>query len=237
VGKAIAQLLVPHSGLGSAFFQNCLFSRHWGAIESKAKSPAMGDQLTQAETGEFMTNTRTSAHTSLQMMTDSAIESLSACLIALTPQPMPLPIIFTSIVHIAEFISQSWSMWHMTEKLVAIAIAPDGTIAAHAGRALQWQVYGVPDEGDISQAWVLNLTTASSLHEWHIRGDGNRHPLHGVDVAIAASAGEGVRRRLLQRDTELRTTSETRPDQAVAAYRIGNLPEGLPHEAQGCLHH
>ncbi|NEQ99675.1 MAG: nitrogen fixation protein [Cyanothece sp. SIO2G6] len=125
----------------------------------------------------------------------------------------------------------------MTEKLVAVAIANDGNIAPHAGRALQWQVYLVPDEADISLAWTLDLTSMGCLHEWHVRGDGNRHPLHFVDVAIAASAGEGVRRRLLQRDTELLTTAEPNPDKAVAAYLAGNLPAGLPHKAQACLQH
>ena len=124
----------------------------------------------------------------------------------------------------------------MTEKLVAVAVANDGSIAPHAGRALRWMVYVVSDEADISLAWMLDLTNTSCLHEWHVRGDGNRHPLHFVDTAIAASAGEGVRRRLQQRDTELLTTIETSPDKAVEAYRTGNLIEGLPHEDQACLH-
>ena len=124
----------------------------------------------------------------------------------------------------------------MTAKLVAVAVANDGSIAPHAGRALRWMVYVVSDEADISLAWMLDLTNTSCLHEWHVRGDGNRHPLHFVDTAIAASAGEGVRRRLQQRDTELLTTIETSPDKAVEAYRTGNLIEGLPHEDQACLH-
>ncbi len=124
----------------------------------------------------------------------------------------------------------------MTEKLVAVAVANDGSIAPHAGRALQWRVYVVSDEVDASLAWTLDLTNIGCLHEWHVRGDGNRHPLHFVDIAIAASAGEGVRRRLQQRNTELLTTIETNPDKAVEAYRTGNLVEGLPHEDQACLH-
>ena len=124
----------------------------------------------------------------------------------------------------------------MTEKLVAVAVSNDGSIAPHTGRALRWKVYVVSDEADTSLAWMLDLTNTSCLHEWHVRGDGNRHPLHFVDVVITASAGEGVRQRLQQRDTELLTTIETNPDQAVEAYRTGNLAEGLPHEDQACLH-
>jgi hypothetical protein len=63
-----------------------------------------------------------------------------------------------------------------------------------------------------------------------VRGDGNRHPLHFVDIAIAASAGEGVRQNLQQRKTELLTTSEENPAKAIVAYLAGTLPEGAPHE-------
>lgn len=122
----------------------------------------------------------------------------------------------------------------MTEKLIAVAVTDDGSIAPHAGRALQWRVYVVADEAETSLAWTLDLTQTGCLHEWHVRGDGNRHPLHFVDIVLAASAGEGVRRRLQERNTELLTTSETHPDKAIEAYRAGNLPEGLPHEKQVC---
>ena len=124
----------------------------------------------------------------------------------------------------------------MAEKLVAVAVANDGSIVPHAGRALQWMVYVVSDEVEARLAWTLNLTRIGCLHEWHVRGDGNWHPLHFVDVAIAASAGEGVRRRLQQRNTELLTTRETNPGKAVEAYWSGTLVEGLPHDSQACLH-
>lgn len=116
----------------------------------------------------------------------------------------------------------------MDEKLVAVAVADDGVIALHAGRALHWQVYVVNDEG-INLAWMLDLTEMGCLHEWHVRGDGNRHPLHYVDVAIAGSAGDGVIRRLRERNTELLTTAETVSKQAVEAFLSGSLSAGLPH--------
>ncbi|MEO0804479.1 MAG: nitrogen fixation protein [Cyanobacteria bacterium J06642_2] len=124
----------------------------------------------------------------------------------------------------------------MTEKLVAVAVTDDGSIAPHAGRALRWRVYVVADETEASLAWTLDLTQTGCLHEWHVRGDGNRHPLHFVDIVLAASAGEGVRRRLQQRNTELLTTIKMHPDKAIAAYQAGNLPEGLPHEEQCHAH-
>ena len=35
----------------------------------------------------------------------------------------------------------------------------------------------------------LALDEQACLHEWHVRAQPERHPLHAVDVAIAASAG------------------------------------------------
>ncbi len=125
----------------------------------------------------------------------------------------------------------------MTDKLIAVAVTADGSLAAHAGRALHWQVYLVADDAETSLAWTLDLTRIGCLHEWHVRGDGNRHPLHFVDIALAASAGEGVRRRLQARNTELLTTSEPDPETAIAAYLSGNLPAGLPHEKVPCNAH
>ncbi|WNB74262.1 NifB/NifX family molybdenum-iron cluster-binding protein [Methylomonas koyamae] len=105
----------------------------------------------------------------------------------------------------------------MAQKIIAVAVNQDGTIAAHAGRAATWQVYAA-DESGAELAWTLDLTEFGSLHEWHVHGDGNRHPLHYVDAAIAASAGDGVIRRLAERNTELVTTSEISPQ----VYRTTN---------------
>lgn len=127
----------------------------------------------------------------------------------------------------------------MQEKIIAVAVDDDGNIAAHAGRASTWMVYVIEGEATAQLVWTLSLTKTGCLHEWHVRGDGNRHPLHSVDVAIAGSAGDGVIRRLAERNTELVTTTETEPLKAIAAYLTGNLAEGLPHDEQACLkgHH
>jgi len=123
----------------------------------------------------------------------------------------------------------------MNEILIAVAVEKDGSIAPHAGRASRWLVYVAGNEAEASLAWTLDLTEIGSLHEWHVRGDGNRHPLHYVDVAIAGSAGEGVKRNLLERNTKLHTTIETAPLKAVEAYLAGELVDGLSHEEQHCL--
>ena len=124
----------------------------------------------------------------------------------------------------------------MSTPLIAVAVREDGTISPHAGRALQWQVYAVDNTGDAPEnVWNITLTQSGCLHEWHVRGDGNRHPLHSVDVAIAGSGGEGVIRRLAERNTQLVDTAESNPLQAVTDYLAGTLKPGRPHDERECL--
>jgi len=121
----------------------------------------------------------------------------------------------------------------MSASLVAVAVGEDGTVSPHAGRALLWRVYAV--EGDNpDRVWDLQLKNSGSLHEWHVRGDGNRHPLHSVDVAVAGSGGEGVIRRLAERQITLFATTEQDPLQAVFAYLQGKLVAAVPHGENQC---
>ncbi|ACR14197.1 NifB/NifX family molybdenum-iron cluster-binding protein [Teredinibacter turnerae] len=124
----------------------------------------------------------------------------------------------------------------MNRELIAVALQRDGKVSPHAGRALIWQVYNI-ENGKKEAVWKIQLTEKSSLHEWHVRGDGNRHPIHGVEFAIAGSAGDGVIRRLAERNTTLLSTSETDPDKAVDAYIAHELPAPRPHNMELCTGH
>lgn len=121
----------------------------------------------------------------------------------------------------------------MNPMFVAVAVTEQGSIAGHAGRALQWQVFTVEDD-QINLAYTLHLEDHACLHEWHTAKSPERHPLHAVDVAIAGSGGEGVHRQLRQRDTVLVTTAEKDPLTAVRGYLDNSLPEGMPHDHSGC---
>lgn len=119
-------------------------------------------------------------------------------------------------------------------RLVAVAIDRHGKVAGHAGRAHHWQVYDIwPGEAP-EPVYRLVLNDQACLHEWHVSAQPERHPLHAVDVAIAASAGDGVLRRLGERGVTLLTTAENDPSCAVQAWLAGSLPLGLPHEEPGC---
>lgn len=122
----------------------------------------------------------------------------------------------------------------MSQQLIAVAVTDEGVISPHAGRALDWHVYVV--NGDTPQfVWAVTLSETGCLHEWHVRQDPERHPLHSVDIAIAGSGGDGVKRRLKERETLLVETVETNPAQAVTHFVAGNLKPGKGHDEDQCL--
>jgi len=123
----------------------------------------------------------------------------------------------------------------MKHTLIAIATGEDGLVAPHAGRASHWQVFAVTADATAHTVWNLDLSDYGSLHEWHVKDGTDRHPLHLVDIAIAGSAGDGVIRRLAERQTELVTTTATDVQQALTSWLEGQLPAGLPHEEAHCL--
>ena len=122
----------------------------------------------------------------------------------------------------------------MPVPLIAVAVTDDGKLSPHAGRALRWVVYAV-EANQAEEVWQIQLTECGCLHEWHVRGDGNRHPLHSVDIALAGSGGEGVIRRLAERGTQLVATAETDPKLALAHYLDGTLAPGAGHDESQCL--
>lgn len=124
----------------------------------------------------------------------------------------------------------------MYSTLIAVAVTEQGAISPHAGRALHWQVYVATEKKPLPVlGWTISLTDEGCLHEWHVREDNERHPLHHVDIAIAGSGGEGVKRRLQERSTRLVDTSESDPLQAVTHFLQGELSPGKGHEEESCL--
>lgn len=120
-------------------------------------------------------------------------------------------------------------------RLIAVAVRADGTISPHAGRAKTWVVFDAAPGEPPAEVWRLDLTPDTVLHEWHVRPDPERHPLHRVDVAIAGSGGDGVMRRLKERGVTLVLTAEPDPVAAITGLVAGTLPDALPHEHRECL--
>lgn len=101
---------------------------------------------------------------------------------------------------------------------IAIATKDFSTVSSHAGQARQWLVYDLsghranqllpaPLQVDLEKEQVL-----------HVFEDNAPHPLDGVDVVVAASAGDGFIRHMKKRGSEVLLTGESDP--AVAITRI-----------------
>ncbi|SEI40121.1 Predicted Fe-Mo cluster-binding protein, NifX family [Azotobacter beijerinckii] len=119
-------------------------------------------------------------------------------------------------------------------RLIAVAVDRQGRVADHAGRAQRWVVFDVWPGQAPASIYAIELEEQASLHLWHTTEYPERHPLHGMDVAIAATAGDGVIRRLGERGVTLLTTGESDPERAVKAYLANELPPGKPHDEHSC---
>lgn len=119
-------------------------------------------------------------------------------------------------------------------QLIGVAVRTDGKIAGHAGRAHYWVVYDVWPGREPIEVYTLELADDACLHEWHVQEFPERHPLHGLDVVIASSAGEGVVRRLRERGVECVATSEETPLHAVCGFLARKLAPALPHNEHEC---
>jgi len=107
---------------------------------------------------------------------------------------------------------------------IAITSQNRKTITEHAGMCRKFWVYDIQNQQIVSKA-LLELDKEHSFHESaHAVGPQAAHPLDGADVLIAGSAGSGLQVRLGKRGIQVLVTTETDPDQAVAAWLAGKLP-------------
>ncbi|GAB2189020.1 NifB/NifX family molybdenum-iron cluster-binding protein [Sessilibacter sp. MAH2] len=123
-----------------------------------------------------------------------------------------------------------------SQLLVAVATDDELTLSSHAGRAKHWDIYTISrDNAQSKFLWSIALNSSGTLHEWHVSDDGNRHPLHQVDYAIAGSAGDGVRNKLALRNTELITTNEADVQSILRYFIEGQKPPSNHAHEQICL--
>jgi putative NIF3 family GTP cyclohydrolase 1 type 2 len=109
---------------------------------------------------------------------------------------------------------------------VAIATADWATVAGHAGKTRTWLVYDLqPTAGFVAlpEPTRLTLDAAQVLH--HFKDEGP-HPLDGVVMVIAGSAGDGFVRHMKTRGTDVLLTGESDPKTALDMMISGQpLPE------------
>lgn len=92
---------------------------------------------------------------------------------------------------------------------IAVATKNDGAlVSGHAGQATDWLVFDCTPDAPVPEPRRIALTKAQLPH--HFQDDGP-HPLRGVEVMIAASAGDGFIRHMEKWGAHVLLTGETDP--------------------------
>jgi predicted Fe-Mo cluster-binding NifX family protein len=106
---------------------------------------------------------------------------------------------------------------------IAVATKDDWSqVAGHAGKAHDWLVFDCQPGTPVPQPQRVVLTTEQLPHNFH---DDGPHPLHGVEIVVAASAGDGYIRHMQKWGAQVLLTGETQPTQALEKILAG---EALP---------
>ena len=109
---------------------------------------------------------------------------------------------------------------------IAIATKDWQTVSGHAGKARCWLLYDLqPGKAGapLPPPARIELTSDQVLH--YFRDDGH-HPLDGVEIVVAGSAGDGFVRHMKNRGADVLLTGETDPAAALTRIIAGEpLPE------------
>jgi len=95
---------------------------------------------------------------------------------------------------------------------IAIPVNEDGHVSGHAGRAGNWLRFDCVPGQPLSQAQRITLTPQQLPH--HFKDDGP-HPLKGVEIVVAASAGDGFIRHMATWGAQVLLTGESSPEAAL----------------------
>jgi predicted Fe-Mo cluster-binding NifX family protein len=101
---------------------------------------------------------------------------------------------------------------------IAIATNDFIHVAGHAGQSRHWLLHD--SEAGAAEAERITLDKARVFHHWE---DDAPHPLDGIEVIIAGSAGDGFLRRMQQRGIEVLLTGEKDAEKALAAVLAGEV--------------
>lgn len=102
-----------------------------------------------------------------------------------------------------------------------IAIATKSSwslVSGHAGQAMDWLVFDCQPGAPFPKPQRIQLSKAQLPH--HFNDDGP-HPLHGVGIMVAASAGDGFMRHMEKWGAQVLLTGETDPLTALKKVLAG----------------
>ena len=102
---------------------------------------------------------------------------------------------------------------------VAVAVTEDAArVSGHAGQARHWLLCELAAEGAPPPPRAIVLTKEQLPH--HFQDDGP-HPLHGVQLVVAGSAGDGFVRHMAKWGAEVLLTGEGDPQAVLQKIRAG----------------
>ena len=102
---------------------------------------------------------------------------------------------------------------------IAIATKQDGrAVSGHAGQTRDWLVYDCRPGQPLPEPQRVHLSKEQLPH--HFQDDGP-HPLHGVEIMVAASAGDGYIRHMEKWGARVLLTGETEPRAALEKILAG----------------
>jgi predicted Fe-Mo cluster-binding NifX family protein len=106
---------------------------------------------------------------------------------------------------------------------IAIATKDYTAVSGHAGQARHWLLFDCQPGVPRPAGEPIELAKEQVLH--HFQDDGP-HPLDGVDIVVAGSAGDGFVRHMHKRGAQVLLTGESDPAAALEKILAGEaLPE------------
>lgn len=101
---------------------------------------------------------------------------------------------------------------------IAIATQDFTEVSGHAGQTRQWLLYDLSAHRSNQLLPAPRRIALAKDEVLHVFADDRPHPLDGIDVVVAGSAGDGFVRHMKKRGAEVLLTGERDP--AVAITRI-----------------
>lgn len=101
---------------------------------------------------------------------------------------------------------------------IAVATRNHTTVAGHAGQSRDWLVYECVPGQTLPPPQIVTLAKEQALHHFD---DSGPHPLDGIEIVIAGSAGEGFVRHMQKRGAQVLLTGETDPAAALSKILAG----------------
>jgi predicted Fe-Mo cluster-binding NifX family protein len=99
-------------------------------------------------------------------------------------------------------------------------------ISGHAGQARCWLVYDLTDPRAGEPLPTPARVELAKEQLFHYFQDDGPHPLDGVEIVLAGSAGDGFVRHMKKRGADVLLTGETDPATALAKLLAGEtLPD------------